>query len=104
MQKEELIEILKTQYNKDIRKQLVASLLEAEADNDAEKQKKLMNQIFSYVLAQLGWTMADNAKEWDARPLEVMEEVFPKIRKTQWYKDQKLLAQKSIDVKMGDIR
>lgn len=103
MDEKELISVLKAQYTKDIRKRLVASLRDAEQAGDADQQTKLMNQIFSYVLAQLGWTMASNVKEWDDRPLEVMKEVFPKINKTKWYKEQKLLAEKSIDVEMGEI-
>ncbi len=103
MNKQEIIDTLKAQYSKDLRKQLVQSLRDAEQNGDADKQNKLMNQIFSYVLAQLGWTMASNIKEWDDRPLEVMQEVFPKINKTKWYKEQKLLAEKSIDVQMGEI-
>ena len=103
MNKQEIIDTLKAQYNKDLRKQLVQSLRDAEQNGDADKQNKLMNQIFSYVLAQLGWTMASNVKEWDDRPLQVMQEVFPKINKTKWYKEQKLLAEKSIDVQMGEI-
>lgn len=103
MDETELINVLKAQYTKALRKQLVQSLLDAEESGDAEQQNKLVNQIFSYVLAQLGWTMASNVKEWDDRPLEVMKEVFPRIKKTKWYKEQKLLAEKSIDVEMGEI-
>ena len=103
MNKQEIIDTLKAQYSKELRKQLVQSLRDAEQNGDADKQTKLMNQIFSYVLAQLGWTMVSNVKEWDDRPLEVMKEVFPKINKTKWYKEQKLLAEQSIDVQIGEI-
>ena len=98
--KNDLIETLKAQYNRDIRKQLVKSLLEAEKENDTEQQYKLINQIFSYVLAQLNWTMPKDTEEWDTTPLEVMHEVFPKIVATDWYREQQLLAKKHIDVKM----
>jgi len=99
-----LIAALKAQYNRDIRKQLVKSLIEAEKAEDTDKQYKLMNQIFSYVLAQMGWTIASNTKEWDANatPLEVMDEVFPKITSTQWYNEQKLLTNKTIDVRIDN--
>ncbi len=103
MDETELISVLKAQYSKDLRKQLVQALRDAEQSGDDDRQTKLMNQIFSYVLAQLGWTMASNTKEWDDRPLEVMEKVFPKISKTKWYKEQQLLAEKSIDVQMGEL-
>ena len=104
MNKQEIIETLKAQYNRDIRKQLVRSLLEAEKNEDTETQYKLMNQIFSYVLAQLGWTMANSTENWDNTPLELMEEVFPKIETSQWFKEQQLISKQSIDVQMGDIR
>ena len=100
MTRQEIIETLKAQYNREIRKQLVKSLLEAEKENDTEQQYKLINQIFSYVLAQLNWTMSKDTEEWDTTPLEVMHEVFPKIVATAWYQEQQLLAKKHIDVKM----
>jgi len=103
MTKDELVRALKEQYSKEIRKQLVHSLNETEAEGEKGKSYQLMNQIFSYVLAQLGWTMANSTKEWDTRPLEVMQDVFPKIKKTKWFKEQALLAQNSIDVEMGEI-
>lgn len=104
MIKEEIVETLKAQYNKEIRKQLVYSLNETETEGETGKSYRLMNQIFSYILAQMGWTMASSTKEWDTRPLEVMQEVFPKIKKTKWFKDQVLLSQKSIDVEMREIK
>jgi len=103
MTKNELIETLKSQYNRDLRKQLVRSLLDAEKSKDASlitKQYKLMNQIFSYVLSQLGWTMAENTESWDSTPLDVMTEVFPKIKTSKWYKEQHINVDKNIAVRM----
>ena len=100
MTKEVLIETLKAQYNRDIRKQLVRSLIEAEKEEDTDKQYKLMKQIFSYVLAQLNWRMPKGTKDWDPTPLEVMREVFPKIMASKWYQEQQLLAKQHIDVMM----
>lgn len=98
-----LVDTLKTHYSKSVRKQLVDSLNETESEGEQSKSYQLMNQIFSYILAQLGWTMASSTEEWDSRPLEVMEAVFPKIRKTKWFREQELHAKKSIDVEMGEI-
>ncbi len=103
MNKQELIDTLKAQYNKELRKQLVDSLLEAEDNDETEKQYKLMNQVFSYVLSQLGWSMADNTQSWDNTPLDVMTEVFPKIKKTKWFKEQHITTKKSIDVVMDKL-
>ncbi len=100
MNKSVIIETLKTQYNRDLRKQLVRSLLEAEKEKDTDKQYKLMNQIFSYVLSQLGWEMAKSTGNWDSTPLEVMDEVFPKISTSKWFMEQKLTTKKHIDLKM----
>jgi hypothetical protein len=102
MNKNEIIETLKSQYNRDLRKQLVRTLLDAEKENNTDKQYKLMNQIFSYVLSQLGWTMAANTENWDPTPLEVMDEVFPKITTSKWFMEQKLITKKHIDLKMGN--
>ncbi len=104
MKKQEIIDTLKAQYNRDIRKQLVRTLIDAEKENDTLNTYKLINQIFSYVLAELGWSMADNTKNWDNSPLEIMKEVFPRITDTQWYKEQQLLTDRSINVQMDDIK
>jgi len=101
MTKNEIIETLKSQYSKDIRKQLVKSLLEAEKNKDTQTQYKLMNQIFSYVLAQLGWNMPSDTEAWDPTPLEVMHEVFPKIMASQWYQEQHLMTKQPIDLKIN---
>ncbi len=100
MTKEEIIETLKSQYSKEIRKQLVNSLLDAEKKEDTTQQYKLMNQIFSYVLAQLGWSMPSGTEDWDPTPLEVIHEVFPKIMASKWYQEQQLMAKQHIDIKM----
>jgi len=100
MDKQEIIETLKSQYNRDLRKQIVRSLLDAEKEKDTDKQYKLINQIFSYVLAELGWTMAKNTQNWDRTPLEVMTEVFPKIKTSEWYKEQHITVDENIDVLM----
>jgi len=104
MNKEEIIETLKSQYSRDIRKQLVKSLLEAEKEEEALKQYTLMNQIFSYVLAQLDWSMPSGTEEWDSTPLEVMHEVFPKIMASKWYQEQQLMAKQPIDVMMDQTK
>ena len=105
MKKNVIIETLKLQYNRDLRKQLVKSLLDAEASKDSSRiaqQYKLINQIFSYVLSELGWTMAKNAETWDSTPLDVMTEVFPKIKTSQWYKEQHISVDQNIDVMMDN--
>jgi len=103
MKKNELIETLKSQYNRDLRKQLVRTLLEAEKDKSTDKQYKLMNQIFSYVIAELGWTMGTSTESWDSTPLDVMAEVFPKIKTSQWYTEQQIDTDENIAVQMDNI-
>ena len=101
MNKNKIIETLKAQYNRDLRKQLVKSLLDSEKNEDTAQQYKLINQIFSYVISELGWTMAVNTKNWDSTPLDIMSEVFPKIKTSKWYLEQDLSIDTSIDVVMG---
>jgi len=102
MSQEEIIEVLLSQYNSDIRKQLVESLLVAEKNEDTERTYTLMNQIFSYTLSQLGWSIANNAENWDPTPLKVISSVFPNIITTQWYKEQALHSKKNIDILRKD--
>lgn len=100
MLKENLIETLKTHYNRDMRKRLVKKLKEEEKE---EKPNYLIiNQIFSYVLKELNWNMADNAKNWDNTPLDIMKQTFPQIEQTKWYTEQKLTTKKEIAVQRDD--
>jgi len=103
MQKEIIINELKAQYPRDLRKQLVKTILTNEKDQDKTAIKQpynLMNQIFSYVLKECNWSMSKNSENWDNTPLEVMTAVFPKLDTTQWYKEQAIAAKKNIDVVM----
>ena len=107
MQKETIISELKTQYPRDLRKQLVKTILSNEKDQDKtaiEQQYKLMNQIFSYVLKECNWSMSKNSENWDDTPLEIMTEVFPKLKTTQWYKEQAIAVKKKVDVVMDQNR
>lgn len=105
MTNEEIIESIKAQYNRDLRKQLVKRLQENEKMNDRQGIKSgynIMNQIFSYVLKERGWTIAENANQWDNSPLEILQQAFPNIESTQWYKGLELNVQKSIEVQMSE--
>jgi len=104
MKKNEIIDELKVQYSKDLRKQLVKTILSNEKDQDKtaiEQRYKLMNQIFSYVLKECNWSMSENSQNWDNTPLEIMIETFPKLDTTQWYAEQDISVKKNIDVQMG---
>ena len=96
MDTEKIIETLKTHYNRDLRKQVVKTLLKNEKEIDTPNYQ-IINQIFTYILKELDWKMADNIKEWDNTPLEIMQEVFPKIESTKWYETQAAAAKKMID-------
>ena len=105
MTNEEIIESIRAQYNRDLRKQLVKRLLESEKMNDRQGIQSgynIMNQIFSYVLKERGWTIAENANRWDNSPLEILQQAFPNIESTQWYKSLELNVQKSIEVQMSE--
>ncbi|TET87398.1 MAG: hypothetical protein E3J96_05595 [Sulfurovum sp.] len=104
MNREEIITTLKAQYSRDLRKQLVKTILTNEKDQDktaVKQQYNLMNQIFSYVLKECNWSMSQNSENWDNAPLEIMAEVFPKLATTQWYKEQDIAVKKNIDVVIG---
>jgi L-lactate utilization protein LutC len=101
MKKETIIQTLKDNYNRDLRKQVVKTI-QADEKQSQTPDYKIINQIFSYVLKELEWKMADNTKEWDNTPLEIMEEAFPKLESTKWYKVQILTAKKMIEMEMRD--
>ena len=97
----EIIETLKNSYPRDIRKKIVKTLLVDEKELE-RPDYKLINQIFSYVLSQLGWNMVENTTQWDSKPLEIMKACFPKIESTKWYQDQILTTTKTIEVDMKE--
>ena len=94
----EISEKLKLAYNRDVRKQIVKSIIREEKSN-LMPNYQIINQIFSYVLSEYNWNLSLNSKEWDLVPLDIMREVFPKIENTKWYKQQIIVAKGNIEVK-----
>lgn len=99
MENIQIIETLKDNYNRDLRKQVVKTIISNEKESE-NPDYKIINQIFSYVLKELNWDLAKNTKNWDNTPLDIMEETFPKIESTKWYEEQILTAKKIIELKM----
>lgn len=99
MEKSEIIETLKNNYNRNLRKQVVKTILADEKEN-AKPDYEIINQIFTYVLSQLGWKIVDNLIKWDNTLFEIMEETFPKIESTVWFKGQIFTAKKMIDMEL----
>ena len=99
MKKQEIIETLKANYNRDLRKQVVKTILSQEKENGTPDYQ-IINQIFSYVLKELNWKLADNLKVWDNTPLDIMEETFPKLETSKWFEIQILTAKKMIEDEM----
>ena len=95
----QIIETLKENYNRDLRKQVVKTILSSEKESD-KPDYRIINQIFSYVLKELNWDLANNTEEWDNTPLDIMEETFPKLESTKWYEEQILTAKKIIELEM----
>ena len=99
MKKETIIQTLKDNYNRDLRKQVVKTIIANEKQSKAPDYK-IINQIFSYVLKELEWKMAENTKKWDNTPLDIMEKAFPKLESTKWFEEQILTAKKMIEMEM----
>ena len=98
---EEIVSTIKEQYSRDLRKQIVKSILKSEKSDDKkaiEDSYKIINQIFTYIISELRWGMSKNTDNWDDTPLKIMIEVFPKIETTKWYKGQQLSVNNSINV------
>lgn len=90
---EKIINAIKEQYSRDLRKQVVKTILQNEKANDKEALEssyKTLNQIFSYIISELKWSIANNSNSWDDTPLKIIKEAFPKIETTQWFKEQEL--------------
>ena len=100
MKKTEIIETLKENYNRDLRKQVVKTILSQEKENSTPDYQ-LINQIFTYVIKELNWKIEENIKDWDYTPLDIMEEAFPKIESTKWYEGQLIGAKK---IMAGEIK
>jgi hypothetical protein len=100
MKKETIIQILKDNYSRDLRKEVVKNIQFNEKQSETPDYK-IINQIFSYVLKELSWKMAENTKEWDNTPLNIMEETFPILESTKWFEEQILTAKKMIETEIN---
>ena len=97
MDKEKLLEDIRAHYPRDLRKQLIKTILIQEKEKNIAALKEsygLIDQIFSYVLKECDWSMADNSEAWD----NTMDKAFPKLSETKWHKDQLLFAKHAISV------
>ena len=96
---QEIVDALKEQYPRDLRKQVVKAIQRDEKGNDKEALKSSYNvigQIFSYVMSELNWNLSEDTSKWDDTPLKIIKEVFPKIETTKWFTAQQLNVSKSI--------
>ena len=101
MTPQDIVDAITAQYNRDTRKQVVKTILQHEKDNDKEAIESsyaIINQIFSYVLAELNWEISSNSSAWDNTPLSIMSQAFPKLEATKWFNEQQLLTKKAIDL------
>ncbi|MCW8838487.1 MAG: hypothetical protein OQJ77_00675 [Thiovulaceae bacterium] len=104
MKNEQIIKTIKDTYSRDIRKQLVKTLIKDEKSaniEDIESSYKIINQIFSYVISELGWTFAENSTSWDDTPLKIILETFPKIDETKWFEEKLLSVTKAVRLEGG---
>ena len=96
METTQIIETLKTNYNRDLRKQVVKTLQKDEKETN-KLNYQIINQIFAYVQKELGWKLPENSTDWDYTPLDIMKQVFPHIESTKWYDMQISAAKKTLD-------
>ena len=100
-----IVDTLKESYTRALRKEVVKNILKYEKNDDKkalESSYKVINQIFTYIISELGWSMSKNTEGWDDTPLKIIGEVFPKIESTKWFKDQQLHVTKDINLE-GDF-
>ena len=99
-----IVDKLKEHYTRDLRKQVVKSILQNEKNKDQialDSSYKVINQIFSYIISELNWNITDTSS-WDDTPLQIIKEAFPKIETTKWFKNQQLHVTKPINIE-GDF-
>ena len=100
-----IVDTIKERYSRDLRKGVVKSILQHEKSDDKKAQEssyKVLNQIFSYVISELNWSISNSTNNWDDTPLKIITEAFPKIETTKWFKDQQLLVKNSVNLE-GDV-
>jgi hypothetical protein len=95
--KTEIIQTIKTNYNRDLRKQVVKTIQEEEK-KDTEPNYDVINQILSYIIKELDWKAVKDTQSWDHTPLDIVEETFPKIKTTIWFKIQVDTIKQMIDI------
>ncbi len=98
MQNQIIIDALKSQYNRDLRKQIVKNITQHEKNSDIEAIKssyKIIDQIFSYIISELSWSISSNSAKWDDTPLQIMSQTFPKIETTKWFKEHQMQVKNS---------
>ena len=100
--RKEIINTLKDTYNIDLRAQLVKTI-QHEEKQTANPSYKIINQIFSYVLKELDWTVVQDTEKWDDTALQIIKESFPKIENTKWFKEQVLIVKNTIKTKRNNI-
>lgn len=101
---QEIVEKLKEHYPRDLRKQVVKSILKNEKSDDkltSESSYQVIDQIFSYIISELNWNIS-NTSNWDDTPLKILSETFPKIETTQWFKNKQLHVKNHINLE-GDL-
>lgn len=101
MEKTEIIETLKSNYNRDLRKQVVKTILSQEKESGTPNYQ-VINQIFTYVIKELNWKIEENIQDWDYTPLDIMEEAFPKLESTKWYGEQLIALKKIMEGEIKD--
>jgi len=91
LSKEALINQIKSTYSREVRKNLIKSIIESEKSDNTQivdKQYKIINQIFSYIIKESSWKIASNSNNIDTTPLDIMVASFPKIANTKWYQEK----------------
>ncbi len=93
------IQFIKENYPDDVRADLIVSLqtlenivktqsktIQAiEAQVKVDNLHKIIDQIFSVILKNLNWNIANTTNNWDYRPINIMKKTFPNIEHTNWY-------------------
>jgi hypothetical protein len=102
MSNQEIIDAIKTKYDRNTRKDLIKNIQKLEKAKDYTHLQggyQILHQIFAYILKELKWDIQDRTLPWNQNPIEILEGSFPQIEQTQWYAGLRMSIQAHIDGK-----
>jgi len=104
MSQQEIVDAIKTKYDRNTRKDLIKNIQKFEKAKNYEALQggyQILQQLFAYILKELKWDISDRNLAWNEAPLEILTQSFPQIEQTQWFAGLTMSIQAHMDGKEG---